>query len=281
MKKNISKFIVGNPLIRRLSVTLTDLIVKENMGNHYPIVAMPKSSSTFISLVLARYFDLDYVQQYCPGYSSEDDYDYERIIHARHNENQKTVGQYHMRATKRNIAYIQKNNQKVVLVTRNLLDVVISLHDHLMKHTPSSSDPYTFAFMTKVNSEKFRSLPEGDRYDFLIDHYIPWYLNFYSGWFVELKKNKFLQENLLHVCYEEHNKNSLDTFNSILSFYNQDVDEEKLNRIIQNLMGEKTRLNKGVCGRGRAILSDSQVKKVEKLIDDIDFQFSIDKQYLI
>jgi len=134
-------------------------------------------------------------------------------------------------------------------------------------------DTYTFAFLTKLNTSKFLSLSKEERCDFIIDHYLPWYINFYCSWVIALQNDQGLKNNVLHLTYEEIQKDNEKALIKILDFYEHDFSPIKLKEIIKETKGAKTRLNKGLTGRGLQELSVSHQKKIKKLIDDVATQY--------
>jgi hypothetical protein len=116
------------------------------------------------------------------------------------------------------------------------------------------------AFVT----DQFRVLPEGENFDFIIDHVVPWYIHFYVSWADFDARFKL---DLLWTSYEEFLKDPPALFKKILDYYEIKKSLSEIEKALEDAPSkEKTRFNKGVAGRGKGVLTHNQIQRVKQLI---------------
>jgi hypothetical protein len=230
-------------------------------GKHILISCFPKSGSTLLLKALCKTTDF----QNCPMVfeygGNEQDLFLPSIINAYSLD---TITQQHVRATNTNLRLIKNFGFKVVILTRNLFDTLISLHDHLLSESLEIPMGYL--------DENYRKLSFTQRLDFLVDIVTPWYLNFYASW---SKVNTYLDPNdYIWVTYDELINDKIKTISRLLSKFDFYDDKEKILNSLLELENEDTRLNVGISGRGRQMLNDCQKSKIIELTQrypDMDF----------
>jgi len=141
---------------------------------------------------------------------------------------------------------------KIIVLTRRLDDIVVSLRDHLERESHEVSMFYT-------ESEWFKNKSQNEQFDFIIDHAMPWYFNFYLGWLRTFQSNN---GQILMVRYEELIEDTVACVEKIASFYGTPVHGLSLSEID---LKSGTRFNQGRAGRGREMLSKKQIARLRKL----------------
>jgi hypothetical protein len=213
------------------------------------ICCFPKSGSTLLLDLLTKatgYLSCPMVYEY--GGNEQDLY-LPSVIDA---YCQQTVTQQHVRATKTNLRIIGDYGFKTVILTRNIFDTLVSLHDHLIRE--SYEIPLLYV------DRDFELLSFEGRIDMLIDLALPWYIDFYVSWFKNFPD--IFSDSLIWMRYEElivDPKGSIDMITKKfgLPYIGQ---SNGISNLLAN--GGATRLNVGVTGRGIKRLSNSQKEKV-------------------
>jgi hypothetical protein len=183
------------------------VIAEENNKLIY-IAAMPKAAGTYISKILCRNLNYQYIHVgdrtgvcefdiYLPNFIDNFVSKKNAIVHQ------------HTPATKGNVEYLNAFNVKPVILLRDFFDVVYSMHRHLLKYKnvwPFFSYPNDF-----FNFSHERQL------DFIIDYIMPWIIGFQQTWLDAIYTNKIKG---LVISYHEFVENPEQTFNSILIWTN-------------------------------------------------------------
>ena len=222
-------------------------------GDFLFIACMPKSGSTFMTNVLSELTGYPY---------SELIYAYERNDHNLYlpklidSYSFGTVTHMHVRATASNIDLMKKFSIQPVILVRNIYDIVVSIRDHMFKES--------YEFPTFYCNERFTELSKTDQYDFIIELGIPWYFNFYVSWQVaESSKN-------IKTCwltFEDVVQDWVKAIRTVVNFYAIEKNETEIEKAIERtgqLNKKKTRLNKGIIGRGQTELTSAQKEKIRK-----------------
>ncbi len=100
---------------------------------------------------------------------------------------------------------------------------------------------------------EFWRLSQRDQFDYLIQIHLPWYFNFLVSWH-EAQRHF----SLIMTSYEELFADPPGTLRRLADFYEFDVDDMAIRQALQHVARQHTRLNKGVSGRGRELLSAAQ-----------------------
>lgn len=208
---------------------------------HIFVACFPKSGSTFLSKALQG---LTGYPEYCSvdecGHN-EQDISPRRLGRAR----QLSVIQQHTKGTKANLNIMREFGMRPIVHVRNLFDVVISLHDHFFGED--------HCFPTGYVHREFWKMQEQEQFDYLIHMHLPWYFNFLVSWHEAQR-----QFSLITTSYEELFANPAGTLRRLADFYGLDVDDAAIQRALEHAGRQHTRLNKGVSGRGRQILTPTQ-----------------------
>ncbi len=233
-------------------------------GNHVFIACFPKSGSTFLANSIKEITGFDFVV-FVSSYEQNEHDIYEPALIQRYSCN--TVTHQHTRATDPNIRILRKHKIKPTILVRNIFDTIVSMRDHIMIETHK----WPMAYITPT---LFQDFTKREQYDFIIDMIIPWYFNFYTSWITNMAKI-----DCLVIKHEDMIADPQKTIRNVLEFNDITVkmDDSNISRVIKGVIGsgkDKSRLNKGIAGRGETELSIDQKNRVRSLTHyykNIDF----------
>jgi hypothetical protein len=221
---------------------------------------MPKSGSTWLTAVLESSLGLNTARCYLEADRNEQEIDPTIMFQS---WGKKTLFvQQHVRFSKILLKICAAFSTKIVVLTRRLEDVVISLRDHINNESSEFS-------MFYMENEWIKALSPSEQIDFIIDHAMPWYINFYLGWSQAEKEYK---DQILMVRYENIVNDSAKIIFDISKFYGQSI---KFDLSALEIKKENLRFNKGRVGRGKEVLTKNQHKRLMNLRDyypGVDFE---------
>ncbi len=163
-----------------------------------------------------------------------------------------SVVQQHAKGTIDNVCRLREYGLRPIVHVRNVFDVVVSLRDHMHNEDP--------VFPTGFVHREFWKLDQPEQFDYLIHIHLPWYFNFLVSWHEAQR-----EIGLIATSYEELFADPAGTLRRLADFYELDVDDAAIERALQYAAGQHTRLNKGVSGRGRQLLTPAQCDAVSRL----------------
>jgi hypothetical protein len=216
-------------------------------------IAAPKSGSTWLTTILTELL----CWNVCPLipehnrreqeietinllYSSMQDFCFSPQQHCRYSDSTKRI--------------IERLGIKPVLQYRNIFDTVVSFYDHCNEMKLI----FPMAYMDEPN---WNGLDDTKKLDFVIDLIVPWYFNFYGGWFSSdlIKDGK-----ILLVSYDDLIADPHKQVKRILDWIGVEKTDEEIHSSILSAGRKKTRKNVGISGRG-AVLSNEQKQKIRNL----------------
>lgn len=224
---------------------------------HILIACFPKSGSTYLSKVLQEL--TGYREWYAaePGAQKEQDLSERRFYRPR----RPAVIQQHLKATQANLELMLWYRMRPIVQTRNLFDVVASLHDHFQLHGHSLACGFV--------SEEYNRMPWQARVDYLIHLHLPWYFNFLLSW-----REATPRMEICELTYEELFANQERELRRIAEFFGIPASAEQIAEAIRRAKGRDTRLNIGVSGRGAEMLTEDHKRAIHHLAErcrvDID-----------
>jgi hypothetical protein len=227
----------------------------------YVLVALPKSSSTYCTRTLAATLGADvYKDIVTQDRFTPKDLSVPGIVAMRERV---TVSQVHLMATGANLRIIRNFGLPVVILLRNIFDVVVSLRDHMI------INPYFSSILIPNN---YAAVSEADRLDYIIDTAVPWMITFYTSWAQALARGDVAAEMFF---YEGMVHDPIPFFRRMCGCFGTPVGVDhvaaKLARVEKSV---ETRFNVGVPGRGQAELSAAQIARIRRHTDyypGIDF----------
>ncbi len=220
----------------------------------------PKSASSFLHLLISELFSFRSINTRSPLPYGRDRFHEPSPFRMFHSNplslNKYTFsGHLHTMYSEFLEDHLLGSNHVVIVQTRSILDTLVSLYDFIPK---GRILPFV-----KISSNEWGKLAKVERYDYLIQHYIPWHIDFLISWLAQDKHEIYI------VDYAEITKNTNQGLKDILKFINLDLHDGKIAQVIKetlNLGNEKLNKNKGVVGRGLEELTTAQIEKIHQMI---------------
>lgn len=227
----------------------------------YLLVALPKSSSTYSTQVLAQilgasvYKDIVTQDRFTPK-----DLAVAGIVNV---SDRVTISQVHLVASGANLRILRNFRMPFAILLRNLFDVVISLRDHM------KGSPY---FSSILIPNAFETLSEEEKLDYIIDTAVPWMVTFYVSWAQAIARGDI---NTKFVLYEDMVSEPVTFFRDICARFGRTVSDADVKDALAHVeKSAATRFNIGKPGRGASELSDAQIARIRRHADyypGIDF----------
>jgi uncharacterized membrane protein YkvA (DUF1232 family) len=215
---------------------------------HILIACMPKSGSTFLSNVIAE----------LPGFRRADlvpDFDRREQeldeFCLRGADPFAYVAQHHVRYSQWTHDLCRDYGLTPIVLVRDLLDVVVSLRDHLRRESAAQPQFFAEAHHAAMDDARLEAM--------IVRLALPWYLNFYMSW--------RRAPGALVVRYEDLTADPTQTVREVLRFADVHASRRDIDGAIQRALGGgRSRLNVGASGRGAA-LSPDLAREVQGLLD--------------
>lgn len=239
----------------------TAAYTEKELGRHIFVTCSPKSGSTFLKNVLVGVTGYKDMFSVYASLQNEHELDLPHFVKF---GNMDTVTQQHARASEPNIQMMQAFGVRPTVLVRDIFDTTASLLDFYSKG---------FAFSTFFDKEDFNSFSNDEKIDILIKYALPWYFQFVASW-QRAEKDRRLE--MKWVTFEQIVSNKSGAIADILSFYGISAPNEFIEqKIAENEEKRDTnRFNKGIVGRGKAVLSETQrdhIKELAKAFPSADF----------
>jgi hypothetical protein len=215
---------------------------------HVLIACFPKSGSTYLSKVLRETTGLPKAYVSEPGPQNEQDLAAGRLRRVK----RRSVLQQHVKATRNNLELLREYRMRPIVQTRNLFDVVASLHDHFQRDHRSLPCGYI--------SEGYLHMPWDERLEYLIHVHLPWYFNFALSWCEAAR-----QIEVCAVTYEQFFSDQAGELQRIAGFYGLSVSQTRISAAIAKAARSDTRFNVGVIGRGAEMLGRAHKDAIRRL----------------
>ena len=231
-----------------------DTMEPADIAPHLLIACQPKSGSTFLKNVLCEITGFRDLFLFHASGQSEQDLFYPVLLEF---ATVPTVTQQHCRAAEANIQLMQAFGMRAVVLVRNLADVIVSLRDFYTQGAILGTFFHPDVWM--------RLCPER-QIDLIIDHVVPWHLQFLASW---QQADKEQRVPVLWLTYEDLMRDQSSAVQKVLAFHGIDVPEEKIAAALAALAGEprRNRFNKGVSGRGQTTISPEQMGRIRRLAE--------------
>lgn len=231
-------------------------------------VAMPKSGTTWLSNIIGQMYQSrgGVVGKLVPDYGTRP-----QEIDPRYFIN--TAGkdvffrQQHCVWSRYTERLIRLTQTKIVFQHRDLLDVLMSLRDHIDDSIHGSQvEKHTLP-------PGIHNLDEQQILDYVIDVRLPWYCNFLDGWMASKLAG---EPQIFHmVRYEELVDSPIATLQKMVFALNLGFEDEEI-QSAYDLAGEGfTRRNKGVIGRGKSTFSDIQLDRIKRIVRYFNLQVEL------
>jgi hypothetical protein len=217
------------------------------------IAAMPKTGSTFLSHIMCKLLGYQHSYFASAYYNIEQELYQPRIVDA---YGRGTVVQQHIRANAPNLELFRRYGLRPTVLVRNLFDVLASLRDHLnrerLDNIPSLYVP-----------AGYREMSPERQFDFLVSFYAPWLLSFYASW-VEAERHQQLE--FMWLRYEDCLPDYATAVRAMVDFHRLGATPQDIEAALRDPGDQATRrFNKGVAGRGLALLTPTQLRTIEDM----------------
>lgn len=241
---------------RRAWVRLANQVA-QRWGRNEPyllIACMPKSGSTFLRVALMELTGYRRARLTYGVERSEQELYLPALRAARRFP---SVTQQHLKANRPNLELMRDFGIRPVVLVRNLCDVVISIRDHLYNEGFER-------FQTFYANERFSELDEKAQLDAIIELGLPWYVHFYVSWVDAVAKGR---TEALWLSYEQARSNWTAALRRVSDFYGLGKSDAEVEQAVARAQASRTstRLNRGLAGRGQAILSADQQRRIVEL----------------
>ncbi len=237
-----------------LSGVLTDTfllsLVRERQ--HLLVIAPPKVGSTWLSLLLEKLTGWR-TSLLAPAYCQREQEIDLRCLVTKDTRQSTLFSHLHLRYSEYTEKIISKSGLKCVLMTRNIYDTVVSLVDHCDKY----SLRMPIFFMTEGD---WKGLSHEEKVDRIVDLAVPWYFNFYAGWFSNLER---LGGQISVVSYEDLASAPASELQRLYEEFGLDQALTPHEAVLASA-GQTTLRNVGITGRGAA-LPPSAIEKIERM----------------
>lgn len=230
----------------------TRAYTEADLGKHIFLACAPKSGSTFLKNVLVGVTGFKDMFSVYAALQNEQELDLPHLVTF---GNVNTVTQQHARASEPNLQMMQAFGIRPTVLVRNIFDTTASLLDF-----------YTngFVFSTYFDRDDFVSFGDDQKIELLIEYVIPWYFQFVASW-QRAERDGRLE--IDWITYEGMVADKPAMVERILSFNGisapRNIIERQINESESH--GKKNRFNKGRTGRGKAVLSEDQRKRIISL----------------
>ena len=223
------------------------------------LACMQKSGSTYMATLFSC-LPKFYQESFVPNYGGREQEICEYTINNLISQKNNIIAQQHVRysiATERIIATF---DLKVIVLVRDIFDVVLSTYDHCINEScifPMAMVPSDFAHWEKDKA-----------YEFIIDMIIPWYFNFYVSWVTCTIKEK-----IIYISYDDFMQNKRLKMTDMCRELKISVSEKEIDNAFEIMKTKQTRKNIGKSGRGK-MLPDHLKEKIRRMTayyDGIDF----------
>ena len=239
---------------------IDELQIRLDQTKNIVVFASPKSASTFLARNLQTILGFKWHPLTFSYFENEHDLHLPYLVTAQRDN---TVTQVHARATDVNLKLIEIFKLTPIVLIRDIFDSIISYYDHV--HRIRSKIPHAHI------DGQFFSLDEKTKLDFFVELVAPWFVNFFVSWF---RAESNFGGPIHWITFEEVIHQPEETIVKVLDAHEVPVDRALVSNVLLNADVVALGKNKGVQGRGRQLLSASQVEKITQLsrfYPDIDF----------
>lgn len=239
-------------------------------STHIFVACMPKTASTFLTSVLARLTGFPVA----PLIMTLDNEQNLFVPAMRLLDDRNALTFQHMQATPANLYCLRHAQIEPIVTIRNFADVVVSLRDMI----EAEQDREYFNALCP-NPREFLKMDHERQLDALIDIQMPWFYAFYVSWHDACRYNGFPAT---WLTYEQFTSDKPAAVSAILRRHGIERPRAHIEQACRAAKTSRNRLNKGVKGRGRAQLTDDQMRRLHQMADYypwVDFSpVGIDRQ---
>jgi len=229
------------------------------------LCAQPKSASLYILKLLSS--SLGFKDHKIGFNNSGGELYYPRVLSSKYS-GENTVSHCHAEATPQVRKIITALNVRPIILTRNLLDSLVSRRDMLLR------DKWADNIIADHAIDAFVSGSHEYQMDVIIDLYATEYMNFFEGW-QQYKDDETL--NPIYITYQQLIDDEVGLVQRVAKELNVDIADE----VIEDTSAKISKagginFSTGIVGRGRKSFSDSQINLLRmkaKMIGCLDEDF--------
>ena len=180
----------------------------------------------------------------------------------------------HMIGHHSNIQLLNLFGIKPVVMKRSIPDMLCSYAEMVETEGKYPDGSYNWSILCGVHTDpSFLHFDVDARLDFLVYHQAPWYIQFYASW-LRADRNKLLPVHW--TTYDEFRIDPIRTITGVLDFYGLSDRATAVREAVAHAQTNRSslRFNKGVSGRGMALLKPHHIQHLHRLArgyPDIDF----------
>lgn len=226
--------------VNRRIARLAEALAGEH--HHIVIASFPKSASTYLNNILVEATGFRSYLLNTAGHDNERNIDPASIPMFLALD---TVSQEHMRATRPNVAWLQRLQVRPVVLVRNLFDALLSSRDFAMQgHLigPNAHVPQDFVGWS-IDQQLW----------FMARMAAPWYLNFFASW-----QDAHRDLPTLWISYDDVVLHTARTVARIAEHTGIPIDADRTARAVAIANLRQARFNCGLSGRGVEAFSAAQ-----------------------
>jgi hypothetical protein len=218
------------------------------------LCAQPKSASLYLTHVLAS--SLNY-ENHQIGFNRMGGYLYYPRLLAAKFTRKNTISHCHEAPEPYVVELITALRLRPIVLTRNLLDTLVSRKDMLLK------DQWAGNILSPDAINKFTTGSEEYQLDVVVDLFAAEYINFCTGWDLYRTDQKI---NPIYITYEEMIQDELNLVSFVAQKLNAPFDKSNTANVIQKIRAlGGINFNKGITGRGRKEMSERQIERLRQL----------------
>jgi hypothetical protein len=218
------------------------------------VCALPKSASLYVTQLLAHSFG---VANTPVGFNlKEGNLYYPRLLTLKFLDRH-SISHCHAAPDPDTLHLIRSLDLRPIVLTRNVLDALVSRRDMLVKDKRAGN------LLSAHAMRRFLDLPVEDQMDVVIDLFAPSYINFVAGW-DEFRQARDIDP--VFATYEELVADEVGFVQRVGERLGFQPAREHVERVIDGIGREGgINLATGISGRGQALLSDEQIDRVRTL----------------
>lgn len=247
-KKNVSD------VLSSLLLGTIDLSIEGGRTNVL-LCAQPKSASLYLTHFISLCLDL---KNHQIGFNKGGgEIYYPRLVAAKFT-NCNTISHCHAEADRHVLSLIKTLNLYPILLTRNLLDSLVSRR-HMLFHDKIRPKN----FLSDEGVKRFKSGSFEYQIDVVIELFASTYINFYAGWQTYKKHNP--ESFLLHITYEQLIENEVAMILNIAEKLSIDVSPDKIKDVSAQIKDRGgINFSTGVVGRGKQQINERQIEELRR-----------------
>lgn len=261
-----------NAILKTLMRTLPTrslLAARETRGLQTVLIAcFPKSGSTFVSDRLAALAGCRRAAFLPVCDRREQELEEACLLgQLRRHPESHLVAQQHVRLNAHTAAVCERNGIRSVVLTRDLMDCLVSLGDHWDRESCVGPNGYWTPDLVKEMAAAGIS-----RLHAITLTAAPWYVSFYLSWY-HWREAWLAARPPLFIRYEEFFADPRQGLSSLASRLDIPASDDQIEAALAN--GGRSRFNRGVSGRGRAAFLEDR-RAYAALVDLLSLYPSID-----